>query len=230
MKKIKNLLLILFFSPLLSDAQIYRIDTSEVSFENKLRPCFVVKYDAPSKTTKQGWSDYFKKKYDIKTKGISIISNKDIISTEDVKIAEISDKRMNIYARVTDLAEGSELKYFMSFGYDFFIGPEKYPTEFEAMKKILNDFSVNFLNDFYASESSSLLKQIKDAEKEIKKKNREIEKNIKNSGKSSTAVASALEAKNNALRNDIELYKEKIEGFEKKIGLIKEKQTGILIK
>lgn len=230
MKTIKKFLLIIFLLPMVADAQVFRIDTSEISYENKLRPCFVVQYDAPSKTVKKGWSDFFKKKYDIKTKGISLLSNKDVISTEDVKIATISDKRMNIYAKVTDLAAGSELKYFMSFGYDFFIGPEKYPAEFEAMKKVLDEFSVSFLNDYYASESSSLLKQIRNAEKEIKSKNRAIEKNLKKAGKSSSAVSSALEAKNNALRNDIELYKEKIKGYEKEIEVIKEKQSGILNK
>lgn len=229
MKRIKHLLQIIFLLPLMAVGQTYTIDTSQVSFENQLRPCFSLRYDAPSKTVKKGWSDYFKKKYKIKTKGIGIISNKDIISSEDVKIASISDKRMNMYARITDLAEGSELKYLMSFGYDFFIGPEKYPSEFQAMKTILNDFSIQFLNDYYADESSSLLKQIRSAEKEIKSKNRSIEKNIKKSRKSSPAVSSALQAKNNALMTEIELNREKIKGYQIQLELIKEKQSGIII-
>jgi hypothetical protein len=60
-------------------AQTYRIDTSELSFENKLRPCFSVKYDADAKTVKKEWSSFLKKNYKIKKKGIGLFSDKYII-------------------------------------------------------------------------------------------------------------------------------------------------------
>ena len=47
---------------------------------------------------------------------------------------------------VIDQAKGSEMKFFMSFGYDFFIGPADYSKEFGGMKIILNVavFILNF--------------------------------------------------------------------------------------
>ena len=102
-------------------AQTFKIDTSEITYENKLRPCFNVKYDASPVTVKKAWDKFFDKNYNVKIKGIGFLTNKDIISGTDVTIADISDKRMDIYARITDVAGGSELKYFMSFGYDFFL-------------------------------------------------------------------------------------------------------------
>ena len=122
--------------------------------------------------------------------GVGLFSDKDIVEADDVTINSISDKRMNMYARVTDITGGSEMKYFMSFGYDFFIGPKEYTMEFEGMHKMLNDFSISFLNNYYADETSSILKKIKGYERDIKKNEKTITSNIKKGNKGSAAVAS----------------------------------------
>lgn len=227
MKKIKLLLLFVALISFRLNAQTYKIDTSELSFENKLRPCFSVTYDSPAKTTKEGWSDFFKKSYKIKVKGIGLLSNKDLIEAMDVTIGSVSDKRMNMYARITDLPNGSELKFFMSFGYDFFIGTKDYPAEFGGMKKILNDFSVKFLNNYYASEASRLTKRIKKLEREQKSKSKSIVKNIKKAQKESSAVVTGLEAENNSLQRDIEEMDKEIIKIKNDIESIKVKQGGI---
>ncbi len=226
MKKIK-LFTIALFLIIGASAQTYRIDTSEISFENKLRACFAVTYDAPSKTTKSAWADFLKKNYKIKVKGIGLFANKDIIDAEDVTISAISDKRSNIYARVIDMGTGSELKFFMSFGYDFFVGPQEYPKEFSGMKELLNDFSVDFLNDYYADEASSLTKKVNSLEKDIKSNNRSIAKNSKKARKESDAVASGLEAKNNSLMLEIEQMNREIKDIRMELEQIKIKQGGI---
>lgn len=230
MKKFKFISILVLFAALRIDAQTFRIDSSEVSFENKLRPCLEVKYDASPKTVKKGWEDYMKKNYKIKIKGIGLFTDKDIVSAEDVMINLIGDKRMNMYARVTDIPGGSEMKYFMSFGYDFFIGPDNYAKEFDGMHKLLNDFSIKFLNDYYGDEISSALNKIKGYEKDIKKKNKEIANNIKKSKKGSDAVASGLEGKNNTLNLEIDQLQAKIEDIRKEIESIKLKQAGIIVK
>lgn len=227
MKKIK---LFLFFAVIISaklTAQTYRIDTTNISFENKLRPCFTVSYDADPKIVKKAWSKFLKKNYKIKTKGIGLLSDKDIVSSHDVTINSISDKRMNIYASVTDISGGSDMKYFMSFGYDFFIGPDNYSKEFEGMKKMLNDFSVEFLNKYYGDETSQILKQIKHYEKDIKKENKSIKKNVRKSRKASSAEATGLEAKNNTYNSNINSTQDKINALQHKLEDIKVKQGGI---
>ena len=167
MKKIKLFLLLTVLISIKLTAQTYHIDTTNITFENKLRPCYTVSYDADPKTVKKAWSKFLKENYKIKTKGIGLLTDKDIVSSQDVTIISISDKRMNIYAGITDISGGSDMKYFMSFGYDFFIGPDNYAKEFEGMKKLLNDFSVDFLNKYYGDETSDILKQIKHYEKDI---------------------------------------------------------------
>jgi hypothetical protein len=226
----KQLNLLLFVTILLSvklSAQTYHIDTTNISFQNKLRPCLKVSYDADPKRVKESWSKFLKKNYKIKSKGIGLLSDKDIVSTQDVTIHNISDKRMNIYASITGMASGSEMNYFMSFGYDFFIGPDNYTTEFEGMKKLLNDFSVEFLNTYYGDETSKILKEIKHLEKDIKKDNKSIQKNVKKSSKASSAEATGLEARNNTYNNDITGTQEKINALQQQLEVIKIKQGGI---
>lgn len=230
MKKINLLILFAVLISLKTSAQTFKIDTSEVSFEDKLRPCLVVKYDANAKTVKKGWADYLKKNYSIKVKGIGLLTDKDIVDAEDVTISTIADKRMNMYAKVTDQPAGSEMKFFVSFGYDFFIGPQNYGNEFGAMHKLLNNFSINFLNDYYSDEASNILKQIKGLENDIKKNSKEADRNTKKANKGSDAVASGYEAKNKALMMENKQIEEKIEKLKSEMERIKEKQDGIIPK
>lgn len=227
MKKIKWMIVVAMLTGFQSNAQTYKIDTSEISYENKLRPCFHVIYDASAKTVKKAWDKFFKKNYSVKISGISLLSNKDIITGTDVTIASVSDKRMDLYASVTDVAGGSELKYFMSFGYDFFIGPIEYPKEFEGMKKILNDFSVDFLNEYYADEVGSITKKIIGLEKDIKQNNRSIKRNSKKARKGSAEVANGYSAKSTSLDMENEEMRRKITEFNMEIEVIKVKQAGI---
>ena len=209
-------------------AQTYKIDTSTITFENVNRPCFTVKYDASPKTVKKAWDDYFKKTYDVKVKGIGFLTNKEVITATDISLVAVSDKRMNMYANVVDApGDRAELSYFMSFGYDFFIGPDNYPAEFTAMKKILNDFSVEFLTDFYYSEASRMTREIKDLEKSTKNNNKDIKKNIKKARKESKEVASGLAAKNTSMEMENDQNKRKIEELAKAIEGIKIKQAGV---
>ena len=228
MKKITFVLLFFVAFCLQTTAQTYKIDTATITFENKLRPCFTVKYDASPKTVKKAWDDFFKKTYDVKVKGIGFLTNKEIITATDVSIIAISDKRMNMYASVTDApGDRSELNYFMSFGYDFFIGPDNYAAEFAGMKKILNDFSMEFLTDFYGSEASRVTNEIKGLEKDIKKNNKDIKQNTRKARKKSSEVASGMQAKNTSLQMVNDQKKIKIKDLVKEIETIAVKQAGV---
>ena len=226
MKKIYLLGALLLIVPSLF-CQTYHIDTSQITFQEKLRPCLKVSFDADAKTVKKGWSEFLKKNYDIKSKGVGLLSSSSLVSTQDVSIRAISDKRMNIYSQVNDIPQGSEMEYFMSFGYDFFIGPKDYPESFTAMKKLLNDFCVTFLNNYYRDQTSFILKEIKKDERDIKKDNDAIKKNERKSASVPAAEASGLEAKNNAYTNDIKIIQDKIQGLQYQLENIKVKQTGI---
>lgn len=227
MKRIFFVMLICISSILYLSAQTYTIDTSEISFENKLRPCYSVDFDAPAGTAKSAWKDFLKKRHDIKVKGIGLFADKDLLDAEDVRINSVSDKRMNVYARITELSAGSSMKFFVSFGYDFFVGPGNYPQEFEKMKALLNDFCVEFLTDYYKDRVSYITKTMKRIEKDILRKQKDIEKNIKKAKKESDAVSLALETKNQGIEREIKELEREIEGYRTELSLIQVKQSGI---
>lgn len=228
MKKIYSVLAMAIAFSLQSSAQTYTIDTATILFENQQRPCFRVKYDASPKTVKKAWDDFFRKNYSVKVKGIGFLTNKEIITATDVTIGAISDKRMNMYASITEApGDRSELDFFSSFGYDFFIGPDNYPTEFTAMKKILNDFSMDFLIDFYGSEASRVTREMTGLEKDIKKNNKDINKNTKKARKKSADVANGMQAKNTSMQMENDQKKIRITELSKEIEMIKVKQAGI---
>lgn len=133
-----------------------------------------------------------------------------------------------MYASVTDApGNRSELSFFASFGYDFFIGADNYPAEFAGMKKILNDFSMEFLIDYYGSEASRITSDIKGLEKDIKQNNKDIKQNTRKARKKSAEVANGMQAKNTSMQMENEQKKIKIVELSKEIETIKVKQAGI---
>jgi hypothetical protein len=209
-------------------AQTYKIDTSTINFENRERPALYVKYDASPKTVKKAWDDFFKKHYDVKVKGIGFMTNKEVLTASDMSLTAISDNKMNMYASIMDApGERSELKFFIAMGIDTFIGPANYPAEFAAMKKILNDFSMEFLTDYYYSEASRITKEISGLEKDIKSNNRDIKQNTKKARKKSSEVASGMQAKNTSLQMENEQKKLKIAELSREIDQVKLRQAGL---
>lgn len=169
MKKVLATILILVSC--ISYSQVFKIDTTEITHENKLRPCLSVVYDANSDFVKSAFKDYCKKQFSVKIKGYGFLSNADVVSAEDVMIITISDKRMNLYNRVIATAEGgSESKLFISFGYDFFVSKKDFPDAFANMNNLILNFSNKMLIDFYSDD-------IKDMNKKIKKINRDNNSN-----------------------------------------------------
>lgn len=212
-----------------TNAQTYRIDTSTIIFENKAQPTLYVKYDASPKTVKKAWDDFFKKQYNVNVKGIGFMTNKEVLTATDINLTAISDSKMNMYASIMDApGERAELKYYISLGVDTFIGPVNYPTEFAAMKKILNDFSMAFLTDYYGSEASRITREISGLEKDIKKNNRDIKQNSKKARKKSSEVANGMQAKNTSLQMENDQKRIRIAELSKEIESLKLKQAGLM--
>lgn len=175
--KFKLLMAFFAFGFFNAKAQTIKIDTTQISFENKLRPALGANVDPEPKPLKKAWAAYLKKKYDVKIKGIGWFANKDLLTAQDVTIATISTKRMNLYTRIIETTSGSEIKLFASFGYDIFIGSSNYPIEFSALQNMLNTFLLQNLNEYYSDEEKATSKRIKSLNKEKISLLKSIEKN-----------------------------------------------------
>ena len=162
MKKIflQIFLLLLSSTVVLVKSQTIKIDTTQISFEDKLRPCFGAQIDPGRDEITREWANYLKKNYKVKLDGIGWFSTKEILTALDVMLPTVSDRRMNLYTRITSVANGSDIKIFASYGYDIFIGDANFPKEFSALEHILNNFLLKFVNDYYSNQISETAREI----------------------------------------------------------------------
>ncbi len=120
-----------------------------IEHEDKERPCWVAQLDPEPKTLKEAWKDYINDNYDVKLKGLGLFQNKDLLSAEEVNMPELSTKKINFYTHVVEDENGSEMKVFASYGYDIYMGKEKYNTEFSIIKNIFANFIQEYLPKYY---------------------------------------------------------------------------------
>lgn len=183
------LLALIIINSGLTKAQTIQIDTTQISYENKLRPSIGAQVDPEKDELTKAWADYLNKNYKVKLKGFGLFSTKEILSAEDVTIAAVSDRRMNLYTRVISLTSGSEIKIFASYGYDIYIGTSNFPKEYEALRGILNNFLLKYVNEYYSNGINSITKEIKSLSKDKVKLLKTIDKNNKKIMKMANDIA-----------------------------------------
>jgi hypothetical protein len=250
-----SIILVSFSTILLS--QTINIVSTEIEFEKQLRPCLSAELDPEPTLVKKQWSKFLDKNYSIDVSGIGWFSNKDILTASDVTLGSVSDKRMNLYTRILETANGSEMKLFASFGYDFFIGKDNYPAEFEKLKTLMNNFLMQFLTEYYkdkieetskaitknSKEKVSLLKsieknkgKIEDAKNEIAKLNAKKSENSEESIKilekinKLTKEQMDLENENNQALLEIQNLDKKVEVLKLELDKLQQRQNGLIIK
>jgi len=169
---------------------------STINYDDAQRPCIKVNLDPEPKTLKSAWRSYLEENYDFKLKGIGFLSNKDLLSAEEIIVEQISSKSMDFFTQVIEDENGSEMKIFARHGYDIYLSEDNYPSEYEAINEILESFLKYYLPIYYASgiddtekriaelsdESDDLEEEITDdSEKitELKEEIKELEENSK---------------------------------------------------
>lgn len=157
-----------------STAQNMTPKDGTIVHEDAPRQCLVVVVEPESKTLKKAWEDYLNDHYDIKLKGIGFLSNKDLLSAEEVNIAPISSKTLDFYTHIIEAKNGSEMKVFAAHGYDLYINQQDTPAEYAAMKEIL----IAFLKDYLPKYQQEMVENKEDAVKELMEEKEDIKENI----------------------------------------------------
>lgn len=178
---------LLFIFSIGLNAQSFQIDTSNLDFEKKSRPCLLANLDPEKRSLQKAWTSYMKNNYEVKLKKTS---DKDLLAAKDITVPIVSFKRMNLFTRIIETTSGSEMKLFSSFGYDLFIGPVNYPIEFEAYRKIMHAFLTQYLTTFYNDEIEATIERINQLDKENLSIKKNIEKNQKKIDNGKKQIAS----------------------------------------
>lgn len=219
MKTLKiTLLLVTLLATTQVNAQssVQPIDAT-INYDDAQRPCIQVNIDPEPKTVKKAWKAYLKENYDFKLKGIGFFSNKDLLSTEEVVVPQLSSNLMDFYTSVLEDENGSEMKVFVRYGYDIYLNKQDNPVEYKVLYEMLEGFLKQYLPKYYqervddtekrvqklADETSDLKEEIADDSASIEELKKEIE-----------GLESNLESNNKLLKeasNKLTKRKEKLE-------------------
>jgi len=158
--------------------------------------------------------------------GIGFLSNKDLLSAEQVNFIQISSKTMDLYTQIIEDENGSEMKVFAAFGYDIYINEENMPTEFAALKGILEKFLIDYLPKHYEdliidteARINKLIKEQNDIEQDIKEDRKKIE-DLKDEIKELTDKQNSNQSKLETTKRKLKKRKEKLEKVQRQLNKI----------
>lgn len=194
---------------------------STIQFNDGTRPCIQVNLDPEPKTLKKAWAEYLNSNYDLKLKGIGMLSNKDLLSAETVTVNQISSNTIDFYTHIVEDRNGSEMKVFARFGYDMYITKENYPTEYKAMLEMVESFMKFYMPTYYQAE-------IDDTEKRVEKLTEEKESLVKDIDNKTDEIEQ-LRTEINEREASLTENKKQLEETEEKLTVRKEKLERIRI-
>lgn len=148
-------------------SQTFEPKQSTVEHNNGIRPCIVVNIDPEPKTLKKVWAKFLRKEYHVKLKGKGLFGNNDLLYSKEVRIDQLSSKQMDFYTQIVEDENGSEMKIFVSLGYDIYFNEEDYPGEFKLLSDILVSFLKQYLPEYYKEDIEDSAKRVKKLKKEI---------------------------------------------------------------
>jgi hypothetical protein len=152
------------------------------------RPCIVVDIEPDPSTLKHAWADYLKENHGLKLKGLGFLSNKDLLSAEEVVITQISPKTINFYTSIFGTQSGSEMKVFASYEYDVYLDRESSPNEFNGLMNIVEHFIKIYLPVYHQDKIEALEHQIGS----LLKEQNELQENIANSSNKIDELSSEI--------------------------------------
>jgi hypothetical protein len=218
--KLTSLLLIIFTTFQLCGQTMNQPFESTINFDDAMRPCIQLNMDPEPKTLKKAWKEYLKENYDFKLKGIGFLTNKDLLSAEEVNVELISPNAMDFYTKVIEVENGSEMKVFARHGYDIYISKASSPAEYLALNGIVEGFVKSYLPEYYKN-------QIEETEKRIETltdKTNEIKDNIADN----TSEIENLKKETEELKKEMVTNNDQLKAAESKLIIRKEKLNNVM--
>lgn len=178
-----------------SIAQELLIENDKISYNDQFRTSVKVTMEPNKEEVRTSWENWLEDNYDTKVRGAAWLGKKDVLSAEGIKIPVISDKQFDLFAKVVDKGQGSQLSIFASFGYDMHITPETFPKEYQAIENLTLSFLTDFLTNYYQNRAEDSQKLVGNLENDKNNLQEDISKNKKN--------IESLKEKNIALENEM---------------------------
>ncbi len=211
------LLLLTSFSGV--QAQKLSLENATVEHNDVTRHAIKVKLEPSTKEVKRAFKDYMEDEKDLDIDGFGFLTNKDVLKAEGQVVSDISRNKMDLFARIVEKDDLTEMYVFGSFGYDLHINPERYPAEYRKMRSVVYGFLNNYLPGYYqekiegAEDLIGDLKEDKEDAKDALAANRdEIED---------------LKKRNEELSEKIKSYEDKLRNAEAKLNASKVEKSKV---
>jgi hypothetical protein len=158
-------------------AQLYDVRGGTVNFERKERDALKVQVDGTAAWTRDYWQSWLKDNYNIRLKGDGVfgVGKKDVLVAKQTPASSVSGKLIDLYSTITSPADTvSELAVFADLGSSSWINPDRTPSEYAALRTIVQSFASAAQRKAYQEQVTEAEKQLRDTEKEKDKLQKEI--------------------------------------------------------
>lgn len=178
MKRLLHYLLLLpiLLAPVAVRAQLYEVRTSSVNVEKREREALKVQIDGTAQWTRDFWQRWLKDTYNIKLKGDGVfgVGKKDVLAAKQVPMSSVTGKLLDLYSTVTAPADTvAELSVWAAMGPDSFLSTAGTPSEFSALRNMVQSFASAARLQAYREQISEAEKQLTAAEKDKEKLEKE---------------------------------------------------------
>lgn len=164
-------------------AQLYEVQQSSVNYEKQERPAAKVLVEGTPEWTRDFWQSWLKDTYNIKTKGNGLlgVGKRDVLAAKQVPASSVSGKLIDLYAMVLAPSDSvTELALFGGYDAKTYFSPEGTPTEFAAMRNMVQNFATAARLKAYREQIEAAEKELRDTEKEKDKLEKERASLLKN--------------------------------------------------
>jgi len=171
------------------------MENDVVTYDKASRSSITVTMEPSVDDVRDNWEEYLEANYDAKLRGNGFLFKNDVVRAEKVSIPAISDKDINIYARIVEDSGKSKMHVFANYTPQMFITPSSHPYEYRALENI----TLNFLNDYLTGFYKDQVEESKDLIEDVNKKRMELAEDIQDNQNQIVE----LKEENKALKKDM---------------------------
>ena len=185
-------LLLCFTCTLTATAQI---SEGMATYDDKTLTSLRMTIDAPADEVEERWEEFWEDRYDIDIDKLDKDRNSMAYKAEQVRLALVSNKNLDLYSKVTDVDNRSDIAVAFAYTDSDVISRGAYPDSYRAAESILTEFRTTFYQQYFDERIADVRKDLEDVRDDSRDDTEDAEK----------------------ARRKIDKYKDKIAKYERRI-------------
>lgn len=163
----------------ISFSQELLINDGTARYKKDDYPAVVVYMEPKTDDVKKAWKDFLKDRYDVRLRGYGFLTNRDVLSAENVDFDALSTNDIDFYTEVIEDNNLTKMSVFASLGDNVNIGLGNDYRQYYQMKGIVQNFLDTYLRKYYEDQVEDAGKRVSDLEKNRNDKQSTIADNEK---------------------------------------------------